>query len=241
ACWNDNNGTIVIENLVGGTGPFQFSIDGSNYQDSISFGNLSEGTFMVSVIDDNDCEVAIETVVNEIPPLEIIANDPEVPCDFSPVRLELENIADNAGSISYVWENGSVQSFITVDTPGVFAVEISNACEILQAQYTVSLAADARVNYFYVPNLFSPNDDGINDVWQIMPPDDMEVLSFELHVFDRWGNHMKTFATVYDFWDGSFKGKALDPGVYVWWYQATVLSCGRALEVSDKGGVTVVR
>jgi gliding motility-associated-like protein len=241
ACWNDNNGTIAIENLIGGIGPFQYSIDGTNYQDSTTFENLYEGTFMVSIIDDNGCEQELETEINEIPSLEIIANDPEVPCDFSPVRLELENIADNAGTISYVWENGSVQSFITVDTPGVFAVEISNACEILQEQYTVSLAADARVNYFYVPNLFSPNNDGINDIWQVMPPDNMEVLSFKLHVFDRWGNHMKTFTSVYDFWDGSVKEKDMNPGVYVWWYEATVLSCGRALEVFDQGDVTVVR
>ena len=62
ACWNDNNGTIAIENLIGGTSPFQFSIDGINYQDSTTFDNLNEGTFMVSVIDDNDCEEAIRNI-----------------------------------------------------------------------------------------------------------------------------------------------------------------------------------
>jgi gliding motility-associated-like protein len=241
ACWNDNNGSIIIENLIGGTGPFQFSIDGVNYQDSTTFENLNEGNFMVSVIDDNDCEEVIETAVIEIPPLEIVANVPEIPCDFSPVRITLENESENSGAISYLWENGSVQSFINVDSAAVYTVEISNACETLQEQYTVSLAADTRKNFFYVPNVFSPNNDGMNDVWQVSPPDDMEVLSFELHVFDRWGNHMKAFTTVYDFWDGSFKDKDLDPGVYVWWYQATVLSCGRALEVFDKGDVTVVK
>ena len=241
ACWNDNNGTIYIENLTGGTGPFQFSIDGANYQDSTIFENLNDGVFMVSVLDDNGCEEALEAEIVEIPPLEIIADVPDIPCDFSPIRLELENVSEGSGPISYVWENGSVQSFIHVDTPGIFSVEVSNACEILFEQYTVSLTADARKNYFYVPNVFSPNNDEINDVWRIHPPEDMEVLSFELHVFDRWGNHLKTFESVYDFWDGSFKDKDLDPGVYVWWYQATVLSCGRTLEVFDKGDVTVVK
>jgi gliding motility-associated-like protein len=241
ACWNDNNGMISIENLIGGTGPFQFSIDGLNYQDSTIFENLNEGAFMVAVIDDNGCEEIIEILVNEISPLEIISNDPEVPCDFSPVRLELENLSNNAGPISYVWENGSVQSFITVDTAGVYAVEISNACETIEEQYSVSLAVDARKNYFYVPNVFSPNDDGMNDVWQIKPPEDMEVLTFDLKVFDRWGNLMKSFTSVNDFWDGTFKDKDLNPGVYVWWYQAKVVSCGKTLEVFDKGDVTVVK
>ena len=240
-CWNDNSGAIEVANLTGGTGPFQYSLDGSNYQDSVTFDNLNEGSYMVSVIDVNGCEQALEAEVFEIHPLEIVANDPEVPCDFSPVRLELENLSENSGTVSYVWENGSVQSYIHVDTPGVFTVEISNICEVITKQYTVSLAADARKNYFYVPNLFSPNNDAVNDVWRIMPPDDMEVLSFELHVFDRWGNHLKTFTDVYDFWDGTYKDKHLDPGVYVWWYQATVVSCGQALEVFDKGDVTVVK
>ncbi len=69
----------------------------------------------------------------------------------------------------------------------------------------------------------------------------MEVLTFELHVFDRWGNHLKSFSSVYDFWDGSFKSSNLDPGVYVWWYRASVVSCGQALDVYDQGDVTIVR
>lgn len=76
-----------------------------------------------------------------------------------------------------------MQSFINVDTPGVYTVTISNACEHIQESYHVELAADARENFFYVPNVFSPNNDGMNDFWQIMPPDDLEVLSFELHNF----------------------------------------------------------
>ncbi len=241
ACWNDNNGTIAIENLIGGTAPFQYALDGVNFQDSTTFENLNEGTYMVSVIDENDCEQTIETVITEIGPLDIFTNIPEVPCDFSPVRLELENLGDNSGLISYLWDNGSDQSYISVDTPGIYTVEIMNACELLTESYSVPLAADARENYFYAPNVFSPNNDAMNDVWRILPPDDMEVLSFELMVFDRWGNHLKTFSSVYDFWDGSFKDKNMDPGVYVWWYEATVISCGRTMRVFDKGDLTLVR
>ncbi len=136
-CWNENNGAILIENLIGGTAPFEYSLDGINYQDSINFENLREGIYTISVIDANDCEQALETELIEISPLDIFANVPEVPCDFSPVRLELENLSENAGTIAYSWENGSTQSFINVDTAGLYTVQISNACETIEKQYTV--------------------------------------------------------------------------------------------------------
>ena len=240
-CWNADDGTITIENLNGGVGPFLYSVDGINYQDSVSFENLNGGAFEVYVVDGNGCEEILETEIYEIPPLNISAEIPEVPCDFSPVVLELENISGDVGPITYVWNDGSTGPFMPVDTPGVFAVEISNACEVLQEQYTVPFADGGRRTFFYAPNLFSPNGDGMNDVWQVMPPNGVEVLSFELHLFDRWGNHLKTFNTVDDSWDGNLKNKAMNPGVYVWWYKATVLKCGVASEMLRKGDVTIVK
>ena len=241
SCWNDNTGSLTIENLSGGTAPFQYSIDGQSYQDSTTFLNVDDGSLLVSVMDANGCEETIEMEVAEITQLAFEVDVPEVPCDFSIVDLELQNISSNPGTITYLWNDGSEAAFINVDTPGIYTVEISNVCETIVEEYVVPLAADARRNYFYAPNVFSPNNDGMNDVWKVMPPDDMEVLSFELYLFDRWGNTLRRFGTVQEEWDGSFKTKDLDPGVYVYWYRATVLSCGRAVEIFDKGDVTLVK
>ncbi|MCF8239250.1 MAG: FG-GAP-like repeat-containing protein [Saprospiraceae bacterium] len=70
----------------------------------------------------------------------------------------------------------------------------------------------------FLPNVFSPNGDGINDLWQIQPSG--PVQSWELNVFDRWGNQvylrkggqqdLQQFG-----WDGSFRGEEMDPGVFV--------------------------
>ncbi len=241
SCWNESNGSIYIENLTGGTAPFIFSADGLNYQDSTTFSEVPGGDFTILVQDANGCEESLEVEVGEISELEISVEVPQIPCDFSAVQLNIDNEAANPGIVNYLWNTGSTQSFINVDTPGVYTVIIESACEIKEESFDVSLMADGRKEYFYVPNLFSPNNDGLNDVWQIMPPEDMEVVSFELHVFDRWGNHLKTFESVYDYWDAGFNGKAMDNGVYVWWYDAVVISCGRQLRVQDKGDVTIVR
>ena len=174
-------------------------------------------------MDANGCLETNTIEVETIPPLEMEAFVPEIPCDFSTVRLTLENLSGDPSPINYLWANGSVQDFINVDTPGLYTVTLSNVCETMNLEFNVPLAADARRNFFYIPNVFSPNEDGLNDVWRILPADDVEVLSFELHVFNRWGDHLKQVMDVYDFWDGSFKNKNLNPGVYVYYAEVVFL------------------
>ncbi len=74
-------------------------------------------------------------------------------------------------------------------------------------------------NGFYAPTAFSPNDDGVNDLFRIYGPDQTVINSFQ--VYDRWGNLL--FES-YDFnledtsaaWDGNSRGIKCNPGVYIW-------------------------
>ncbi|HHS95338.1 MAG TPA: hypothetical protein ENJ45_02020 [Phaeodactylibacter sp.] len=70
----------------------------------------------------------------------------------------------------------------------------------------------------------------------------MEVLLFEMHVYDRWGNELYKSTDIKDAWDGKMNEERLNNGVYVWWLRAEVLVCGRrVVEVFDKGDVTIFR
>ncbi|HEX5111372.1 MAG TPA: gliding motility-associated C-terminal domain-containing protein, partial [Saprospiraceae bacterium] len=74
---------------------------------------------------------------------------------------------------------------------------------------------------FFIPNIFSPNDDQINDVITVNTniPDD-RLKSFE--IFDRWGGMLYRQAGNPPFsWDGKHDGRNLNPGVYV--YKLTYL------------------
>jgi gliding motility-associated-like protein len=75
-----------------------------------------------------------------------------------------------------------------------------------------------RLDYYeiYFPTAFSPNNDGINDLFTVQGGDDLvEVL--ELKIFDRWGNLLSEETS----WDGQRVGEPLNPGVYV--YKARLL------------------
>lgn len=68
---------------------------------------------------------------------------------------------------------------------------------------------------FYAPNAFSPDGDGLNDVWQGIGTgisDD----EFELFIFDRWGDRIFSANKISQFWDGTHKGIKCKTDVYVW-------------------------
>jgi gliding motility-associated-like protein len=65
----------------------------------------------------------------------------------------------------------------------------------------------------YVPNAFTPNGDGLNDVFQAKG---YYILKFDMQVFDRWGEQVFSTNDIYKGWDGTIKGKIIENSVYVW-------------------------
>ncbi|NND05010.1 MAG: T9SS type B sorting domain-containing protein [Saprospiraceae bacterium] len=66
-----------------------------------------------------------------------------------------------------------------------------------------------------LPNAFTPNGDGRNDLFFISNPFALEVLqAFE--IFDRWGNLVFTTTDVRSAWDGLYRGNAANPGLYMY-------------------------
>ena len=64
----------------------------------------------------------------------------------------------------------------------------------------------------YVPNAFSPNNDGLNDYWNI--PALKAYSEYEILVFNRYGEVVYKSKNINTPWDGNLKGKALPTGVY---------------------------
>jgi len=89
--------------------------------------------------------------------------------------------------------------------------------------------------YVYVPNAFSPNNDGNNDVLYVRG---LFVEKMVFRVFDRWGEMVFESTDVNFGWDGRFKGRKLDPDVYDYYLQVT---CYGGLENILKGNVTLMK
>jgi gliding motility-associated-like protein len=108
---------------------------------------------------------------------------------------------------------------------------------VFTAQFLVSVE-DADGTGVYIPNVFTPNGDGINDTWMIFPAD--ETLTFdEVLIFDRWGDLVAGWQnTAMVSWDGTFRGKPMNPGVFVYVVRYTDRNNVQRLLIGD---VTLLR
>jgi len=87
----------------------------------------------------------------------------------------------------------------------------------------------------HMPSLFTPNNDGRNDLFRIPPGASIQLNRFS--VYDRWGNLIFSSADITRGWDGTYQGQKLPTGTYVYLIKGMIE--GRELVVS--GTVTLIR
>ncbi len=87
----------------------------------------------------------------------------------------------------------------------------------------------------YVPNIFSPNGDGLNDVFQ---PKGFGISKYELRIFNRWGEELMMTNDFGHGWDGMYKGKLSKEDTYVWKINVTNVF-GKSHELT--GNVTLIK
>lgn len=103
-------------------------------------------------------------------------------------------------------------------------------------QITVVDPSSLDCSVAYLPNTFTPNDDGINDEFGLSNPFAIpEMISFE--VFDRWGARVFASTDPFGRWDGTFQGQAVNPGVMQ--YRVRYICRGEELETF--GTVMIMR
>ncbi|HEX8516791.1 MAG TPA: choice-of-anchor L domain-containing protein [Bacteroidia bacterium] len=125
------------------------------------------------------------------------------------------------GAITHFWNFGdaSQDSVSTLPNPeheyindGVYTVTHittnEQGCADTISQ-TITVLPDF---YFYFPNSFSPNGNGLNDVFHGYG---VGIKSFHMQVFDRWGELLFSTTDLLTGWDGTYKGKLVPPGIYV--------------------------
>jgi len=102
---------------------------------------------------------------------------------------------------SYLWSTGETGPIISISNSGSFEVVASNACGSVSDSITVLfIDCDCAI---YIPNAFTPNGDGFNDVWR---PVVCPVETYELFIFNRWGEMIWTTVDQNEPWTGSVIG-----------------------------------
>ena len=143
--------------------------------------------------------------------------------------------ADAPGVTGIRWSDGSTGPTLTVTEAGTYAVTVFNECGSSTDQITVDfIKCEPKPT---LPNAFSPNGDGRNDIFRPVVRGPM--YNYELRVFNRWGELIFITSDDHRGWDGKYRGAPVDNGTYVWWLTYKKVPGGEPHVL--KGEVTVIR
>ncbi len=176
--------------------------------------------YTVSGLDNNGCVASgIANVVVYNLPFVLAPNDTLIPYGDS-IQLT------GTGNGQLAWISGNNLNCNHCSDP--FVVPTTNSCYILQATdnngcinkdvICVTLDIDYEI---YIPNCFTPNNDGLNDVFMVAGYGIQEI---ELDIFDRWGQLIFHSLEMSDGWDGNYKGIPCQNDAYTYALKYTTVS-----------------
>ena len=136
-------------------------------------------------------------------------------------------------NFTYLWNNGSTSTSVNMSETGLFIVTVANTCgEFSDSANIVFFDCDLEP-----PNVFTPNDDGVNDNFQLVQY--QGIKTFQCYIYNRWGNLMADYDKPDFLWDGkNKKGNMAEDGVYFYVIQA-VTNGGK--EINKHGKVHLIR
>ncbi|HEY0976956.1 MAG TPA: T9SS type B sorting domain-containing protein, partial [Flavobacteriales bacterium] len=138
---------------------------------------------------------------------------------------------------TYRWNTGSTQSWIQVIDPGVYHVQVEGPC--ISAWDSVEVVPGDCVPLVHLPNAFTPDGDGVNDLY--LPLVTGEFLEFSFMIFDRWGQLVFNASSPSMGWDGHYNGQEAPMDVYTWRLFYRAVGDDGLGQTERLGSVTLVR
>jgi len=226
-CFNENSGSIIIEDVDGGTMPYSYILNNVSSSQA-EFSNLGAGVFELSLVDAKGCFLDT-TITLSYPPEVIVDLGPDIELVFGESVLIIGDVSIEMARIeNIVWTiNGHELCNPCHDIKILYDLPTSGVVELLVEDFKGCSDMDlinifVRINRdIYIPNAFSPNSDGINDIFTVYGKEVIEEIE-EIMVFNRWGTKVferrnipannEAFG-----WDGTFNGKKLNPAVFAYY------------------------
>lgn len=239
SCPGVGNG-MVTANPSGGTSPYFYNWNNPPGQSASSLTNLPQDYYDVIVTDVNGCTITGGDSVL-LSPLFLVDADGDTTL-INGEMTELIVHASGGGNYIYAWSpditvlnpysfNPTVKPVVTT-TYTVLVTDPSTGCFNTDSVIVIVLPT----SYLYVPNAFSPNGDGINDIFECKKGEAVSIS--EVQIYNRWGQVV--YRQPEDAWNGNAPDEhPCSVGVYAYciWYKIE----GDASTYRQVGNVTLVR
>lgn len=212
SCYEKNNGSITAH-VTGGTLPYNYSWSNDSIGPAIE--KLEKGKYSLVAKDANGCTIIDSAIIYQPDSLYTLfaKKDPYCPA----TKDGWASLEISGGTLPYniKWDHGATTNRIEGlnEREYIYTVKDSNNCEI---KGTIRLKAK-HTTCIDIPTAFSPNNDGVNDSWNILAgdPDNYQLLSnlfpdAIVEVYNRWGDLIyRSEKGYYHEWNGRSGGKAM--------------------------------
>lgn len=249
SCYGFQDGQLIIDGISGGKPPYSVSLDGLFFEPVGAFpftlNDLSAGAYTLTIEDGNG-----ETYTLTV----LVPSKPEPSLDLGPdLTLDLGQSIGLVATANFtiaqiIWEPGDYLDCdtcvaVTLQQPGENISYTVTAFDADGCLVTDALNVEVRKpRNVFVPNIFSPNGDGLNDRLMVFGGREVRQIR-QFQVYNRWGSKVYEASVfqpndpVYG-WDGNFRGRKMDAGVYVFYIEVEFIDGDTEIV---KGGVTLVR
>ncbi|MBS1623238.1 MAG: gliding motility-associated C-terminal domain-containing protein, partial [Bacteroidetes bacterium] len=237
------DGRIHIDGFTYINAPFLYALDGGMDQDIPDFYDLGAGPHTLTITDVHGCDTTMTVIVGEPLPasVDILPGDSTI-AEGAGLQLSTAFRPYSTDSIkSYAWSPAAGLSCI--DCPDPLATPYSS-----ENTYTVTVTYNqgcmavttVHINTtgdppVYIPNAFSPNGDGNNDVFYVYGEG---IKTLRMTIFNRWGEKVFESDNQSQGWDGTYRGVLQEPGIYI--YVVDLIYLNDHKRVKD-GSITLIR
>lgn len=243
-CNEDSQGSILVSAVNGGAPPLLYAIDDTPFGTVGLFRSLDTGPHVLKVQDSNGCEWDTTVVINAPQNFVVsIGGEKLIPLGDSTLLMPQTNLDVD----TFYWTSAPGLADNSLWNP-VVRPEFTTTYELTvisthgcQETAFITINVEKQRNV-YIPNAFSPNNDGFNDRFVVSGGQGIEIIK-SINIYNRWGALMysQQGLTLDDFdrsWDGTFKDEKMNSGAYV--YHVVVLFTD-GYEASFGGDVTLVK
>jgi len=226
-------GSITLSAI--GTGLLTYAWSNNSFDKNQT--GLAAGTYTVTVADPNGCSSTVSVSVGTYPAVIAVAEPNATITKGEQIQL----IA--SGGTLFSWtpalslNNSAISNPVASPVQNTeYIVTVSDVDGCTGMDSVLIKVIDCDASDIFVPNAFSPNGDGKNDVLHVRGPDCITEMKFT--VFDRWGEMVFETTSPVEGWNGIYQGKMEDTGVYVYYLRASLLN---GTTLTRKGNVTLMR
>lgn len=227
---------------TGGVGNYSYNWSDPAAQTTQTATSLGSGLFSVTVSDSNGCMVLDTIRLNDPAQIIVRIDTDSVTLPFGgEIQLNSSYVTSADNLVTYEWS--SLEGLDCYSCPNPVAGPLTTTTYVLRftdadgcvATDEVLIVIDPRDRRLFLPNAFTPNGDGVNDVFF---PMGLGITTINMKIFDRWGEKLYETNDISKGWDGYYNGVLLMPGVYVYILTATFED---GFEEFRKGSVTLLR